>query len=110
MEQRFKETSKQDNPHLLRVGAFKIYCERKQTATAVFFFTEQRFEKCLRFEEPAKQNNPYLLRVGALKIYCERKQTAISSLFYSYNRHFHGLLFFSCTLTVFGVIILYIVK
>lgn len=37
-EQRFKETAKQDNPHLLRVGAFKIYCERKQTAKAVFFY------------------------------------------------------------------------
>lgn len=42
---RFKETAKQNNPYLLRVGAFKIYCERKQTAKAVFFFTEQRFRK-----------------------------------------------------------------
>lgn len=47
MEQRFKETANQDNPHLLRVGAFKIYCERKPTAKAVFFygaaFVTQRF-------------------------------------------------------------------
>lgn len=63
----------------------QIYCERKQTAKAVFF-TEQRFEKCLRFRETAKQNNPYLLRVGALKIYCERKQTAISGLFFTEQR------------------------
>lgn len=46
-----------------------------------FFFTEQRFEKCLRFEETAKQDNPHLLRVGALKIYCERKQTAKAVFF-----------------------------
>lgn len=50
MEQRFekclhfKETAKQDNPHLLRVGVFKIYCERKQTSiSSLFFFAEQRF-------------------------------------------------------------------
>ena len=41
---RFEETAKQNNPYLLLVGALKIYCERKQTAKAVFF-TEQRFEK-----------------------------------------------------------------
>ena len=87
MEQRFKkclhfeETSEQDNPYLLRVGALKIYCEHKSTAISGLFFTEQRFEKCLRFRETAKQNNPYLLRVGALKIYCERKQTATAVFF-----------------------------
>lgn len=68
MEQRFEETSKQDNPHLLRVGALKIYCERKQTAKAVFF-----------------------LRSSVSKN---------SVLQFNY--------FFSCTLTVFGVIIIYI--
>lgn len=52
-----------------------------QTAISGLYFTEQRFEKCLRFRETAKQNNPYLLRVGALKIYCERKQTAKAVFF-----------------------------
>lgn len=37
MEQHFKETAKQDNPHLLWIGAFKIYCERKQTAISSLF-------------------------------------------------------------------------
>lgn len=58
-----------------------IYCNYKSTAKAVFFFTEQRFEKYLRFEETAKQDNPHLLRVGAFKIYCERKQTAKAVFF-----------------------------
>lgn len=83
-----------------------------QTAISGLYFTEQRFEKCLRFRETAKQNNPYLLRVGALKIYCERKQTAKAVYFYGAAFQRNGVLqfnyFFSCTLTVFGVIIIYI--
>ena len=66
---------------------------------------EQRFEKCLHFKETAKQDNPHLLRVGAFKIYCERKQTA-KAVFFTEQRF--AVYFFSCTLTVFGVIIIYI--
>lgn len=74
-----------------------IYCNYKSTAKAVFFFAEQRFEKCLRFEETAKQDNPHLLRVGALKIYCERKQTAKAVFFYEaafQESIVHGLIIF----------------
>lgn len=44
----FKETAKQDNPYLLRVGAFKIYCERKQTAKAVFFLSNYTHSRLSR--------------------------------------------------------------
>lgn len=67
MEQRFKETSKQDNPHLLRVGAFKIYCERKQTATAVFFFYGAAFREMLAFRRTGETKQPVLVTGWCVK-------------------------------------------
>ena len=49
-EQRFEETAKQDNPHLLRVGALKIYCERKPTAISSLFFVKGLLQLCIDCE------------------------------------------------------------
>ena len=112
MEQRFKkclhfeETSEQDNPYLLRVGALKIYCEHKSTAKAVFFLRSSVSKK--------RRNKTTRTCYGLVRLRFTANVNKLrrQSFFYGAAFQRNGVLqfnyFFSCTLTVFGVIIIYI--